>query len=60
MPTGLDNETLGMVLSAIEDFAKKRLPAALLQDLDHQDACPEDILRDMYGPQAVREYMNRP
>jgi alkylation response protein AidB-like acyl-CoA dehydrogenase len=51
MSTGLDRETLGMVLSAIEDFAEKRLPFTLLQELDHEDACPEDILRDMYGPQ---------
>jgi alkylation response protein AidB-like acyl-CoA dehydrogenase len=51
MPTGLDAETLDMVLSAIDDFAAKRLPAALLRELDHKDECPEEILRDMYGPQ---------
>ena len=51
MPTGLDAETLDMILSAIDDFATKRLPASLLRELDHQDACPVDILRDMYSPQ---------
>jgi alkylation response protein AidB-like acyl-CoA dehydrogenase len=51
MPTGLDAETLDMILSAIGDFATKRLPPGLLRELDHSDACPEDILRDMYSPQ---------
>ena len=51
MPTGLDTETLNMVVSAINDFAGQRLPPDLLRQLDHEDACPEDVLRDMYGPQ---------
>ena len=51
MPTGLDAETLDMILSAIDDFAAKRTPPSLLRELDHRDECPVDILRDMYGPQ---------
>ena len=51
MPTGLDTETLNMVVSAINDFAAQRLPPDMLRELDCQDHCPESILRDMYGPQ---------
>ena len=51
MPTGLDAETLQMVLSAIEDFAAKCLPGDMLRELDDKDECPEGILREMYGPQ---------
>ena len=51
MPTGLDAETLDMILAAIDDFAAKRTPPSLLRELDHRDECPVDILRDMYGPQ---------
>jgi alkylation response protein AidB-like acyl-CoA dehydrogenase len=51
MPTGLDTETLQMILSAIQDFADKRLPDAILCELDCRDECPEEILREMYGPQ---------
>jgi alkylation response protein AidB-like acyl-CoA dehydrogenase len=40
-----------MVLSAIEDFAAKCLPGDMLRELDDKDECPEDILREMYGPQ---------
>jgi alkylation response protein AidB-like acyl-CoA dehydrogenase len=40
-----------MILSAIDDFAAKRLPGDLLCELDAKDKCPEDLLREMYGPQ---------
>ncbi len=49
--TSLDAETLAMILAAVQDFAQKRLPGALLRELDHKDECPEQILREMYGPQ---------
>ncbi len=45
--SGLDD----MILTAIHDFARKRLPAALLRQLDARDECPEALLREMYGPQ---------
>lgn len=48
---GVDTETLNMILSAIDDFAAKRLPQDLLCELDARDECPEDLLREMYGPQ---------
>jgi alkylation response protein AidB-like acyl-CoA dehydrogenase len=52
----LDTETLQMVLSAIDDFAEKRLPWDLMCELDAADAssgdeCPEHLLREMYSPQ---------
>jgi alkylation response protein AidB-like acyl-CoA dehydrogenase len=48
---GLDQETLQMVLSAIDDFAQKRLPWELMCELDAKDECPEHLLREMYSPQ---------
>ena len=48
---GLDTETLQMVLSAIDDFAQKRLPWELMCELDAKDECPEHLLREMYSPQ---------
>jgi len=50
MSPGLDTETLNMILSAIQDFATKRAPWALLRELDTRDECPEELLREMYGP----------
>jgi alkylation response protein AidB-like acyl-CoA dehydrogenase len=51
MSTGLDTETLNMILSAIQEFAAQRAPWALLRELDARDECPEELLREMYGPQ---------
>jgi alkylation response protein AidB-like acyl-CoA dehydrogenase len=51
MSTGMDTDTLHMILAAIEDFAAKRIPDSLLRELDARDECPEGILREMYGPQ---------
>lgn len=48
---GLDAGTLDMILSAVQDFARKRLPDGLLRQWDREDQCPENILREMYGPQ---------
>lgn len=48
---GLDAETLSMILSAVDEFADKRLSAGQLRRWDHEDVCPEDVLREMYGPQ---------
>ncbi|MBN1933468.1 MAG: acyl-CoA dehydrogenase family protein, partial [Anaerolineae bacterium] len=48
---GLDPDTLDMILSAVHDFAQKRLPDDLLRQWDRDDQCPEDVLREMYGPQ---------
>jgi alkylation response protein AidB-like acyl-CoA dehydrogenase len=48
---GLDTETLQMILSAIDDFAEKRLPWELMCELDAKDECPEHLLREMYSPQ---------
>jgi alkylation response protein AidB-like acyl-CoA dehydrogenase len=51
MSTGLDKETLDIILSAVRDFAAKRCPPDLLRELDASHECPEDILREMYSPQ---------
>ncbi|MBN1582098.1 MAG: acyl-CoA dehydrogenase family protein [Anaerolineae bacterium] len=53
---GLDPETRDMILSAIQDFAQKRLSPDLIRELDAAghgttDDRPEAILREMYGPQ---------
>jgi len=48
---GLDAETLDMILSAVQDFAARRLSADRLRRWDHEDVCPEEVLREMYGPQ---------
>ena len=53
---GLDPETRNMILSAIQDFAQKRLSPDLMRELDAAshgttDERTEAILREMYGPQ---------
>ena len=53
---GLDAETRDMILSALKDFAQKRLSFDLMRELDDAghgsaDNRPEEILREMYGPQ---------
>ncbi|MBE1495761.1 alkylation response protein AidB-like acyl-CoA dehydrogenase [Amycolatopsis lexingtonensis] len=47
--SGLDAETLAMILEAIGEFADRNLPAELLLRLDHDDECPEDVVRRMCG-----------
>jgi alkylation response protein AidB-like acyl-CoA dehydrogenase len=44
---GLDTETLEMMLATIRDFLADRLPEAKQLELDHEDICPEDIVRAM-------------
>ncbi|GAA4607338.1 alkylation response protein AidB-like acyl-CoA dehydrogenase [Actinoplanes octamycinicus] len=47
--TGLDPDTLAMMLSALDDFATGALPESRLLDLDHEDVCPEETVRAMCG-----------
>ncbi|WIX98586.1 acyl-CoA dehydrogenase family protein [Amycolatopsis mongoliensis] len=47
--SGLDAETLTMILSAIGEFADRNLPAELLLRLDRDDECPEELVRRMCG-----------
>jgi alkylation response protein AidB-like acyl-CoA dehydrogenase len=47
MPTGLDADTLDMMLSAISEFAAHELPEARLIELDEADEFPEELVRRM-------------
>jgi alkylation response protein AidB-like acyl-CoA dehydrogenase len=49
MTTGLDADVLDMTLEAIQEFADRHLPSDLLLKLDHEDECPEDLVRKMCG-----------
>ena len=46
-PTGLDAETLKMTLEAIVEFVTKELTQERQLQLDHDDVCPEDLVRAM-------------
>ncbi|HXP22297.1 MAG TPA: acyl-CoA dehydrogenase family protein [Streptosporangiaceae bacterium] len=46
-PTGLDAETLKMTLEAIDEFVAKELTTERQLQLDHDDVCPEDLVRAM-------------
>jgi alkylation response protein AidB-like acyl-CoA dehydrogenase len=51
MAKGLDKETLEATLTALNEFAARRLPDAQLLELDARDEFPADIIREMCGPQ---------
>src|ERR1700675_27733 len=48
---GLDKDTLLAALSALDEFAKRRLPDSELLELDAKDEFPEDIVKEMCGPE---------
>jgi alkylation response protein AidB-like acyl-CoA dehydrogenase len=48
---GLDAETLSMMLAALHDFVSHELPDSRMLELDHEDVCPEDLVRAMCGEQ---------
>ncbi len=48
---GLDKDTLLAALSALDEFAKRRLPDSKLLELDAKDEFPEDIVKEMCGPE---------
>ena len=49
--TGLDAETLKMTLEAIRDFVGDAIPEERQLQLDHEDVCPEDVVRGMCSDQ---------
>ena len=49
--TGLDAETLKMTLEAIRDYVGDAIPEERQLQLDHDDVCPEDVVRAMCGDQ---------
>jgi alkylation response protein AidB-like acyl-CoA dehydrogenase len=52
-PAGLDPDTLVMMLDALGEFVSHALPAKLQLELDHDDICPEDIVRAMSDPNQL-------
>jgi alkylation response protein AidB-like acyl-CoA dehydrogenase len=49
--TGLDAETLKMTLEAIRDYVGEAIPEERQLQLDHDDVCPEDVVRGMCSDQ---------
>jgi alkylation response protein AidB-like acyl-CoA dehydrogenase len=45
--TGLDAETLKMMLDAIQEYFAHAMPQERQLQLDHDDVCPEDLVRAM-------------
>jgi len=45
--TGIDAETLKMTLDTIKEFVAKAMPEERQLQLDHDDVCPEDLVRAM-------------
>lgn len=46
----LDNEELELILNTLSSFAKRRLDLDTRLGNDHNDHCPEDLIREMLGP----------
>jgi alkylation response protein AidB-like acyl-CoA dehydrogenase len=46
---GVDAETLSLAIESLHDFVAKQLPASRQLELDHEDVCPEDMVRAMCG-----------
>ena len=47
--TGLDAQTLAMMLETVRDYVRDALPDERLLQLDHDDECPVDMVRGMCG-----------
>ncbi|MFC4534113.1 acyl-CoA dehydrogenase family protein [Sphaerisporangium dianthi] len=47
--SGLDLGTLTLMLQALDDFVGAALPEERQLELDHEDTCPEDVIRAMCG-----------
>ncbi|GAA4397749.1 hypothetical protein GCM10023168_03020 [Fodinibacter luteus] len=50
---GLDLPTLTLMLEALGDFVDASLSPDLQLELDHEDRCPEDIVRAMSDPMTL-------
>ncbi|MFN8193921.1 MAG: acyl-CoA dehydrogenase family protein [Nocardioidaceae bacterium] len=51
--SGLDLGTLNLMLEALDDFVTAALTPELQLELDHEDTCPEDIVRAMSDPDTL-------
>ena len=49
--TGVDLDTLEMMREAVRDFVDGALPESRRLELDHEDVCPEDLVRGMCSDQ---------
>jgi len=47
--TGLDKDTLHLMLSSLDDFLAQEMPESRRLDLDRDDTCPEQTVRAMCG-----------
>ena len=50
---GLDTDTLLMMLDALDEFVGHELTPQRQLDLDHEDVCPEDLVRAMSDPEQL-------
>jgi alkylation response protein AidB-like acyl-CoA dehydrogenase len=50
---GLDTDTLLMMLDALSEFVGHELTPQRQLDLDHEDVCPEDLVRAMSDPNQL-------
>ena len=50
---GLDLESLNLMLEALGDFVDAAMSPELQLELDHEDRCPEDIVRAMSDPEQL-------
>jgi len=48
---GLDHETRSLVLESLKEFGRRELPDDLLLHLDAEDRFPEDLVRQLFGPE---------
>ena len=46
----LDPETLEMILGTLKEFAAREMPLENRIQWDHDDVCPEEVVRAMMGP----------
>lgn len=51
--TGLDTDTLTMMLEALDEYVGHELSEQRQLELDHEDVCPEDLVRAMSDPDQL-------
>jgi len=51
--SGLDVDSLEMMLETLGEFVDDALPAERILELDHDDVCPEDVVRRMSDPETL-------
>ncbi len=47
----MSQEELELILSTLKSFAKRRMDLDTLLGNDHEDNCPEDLIRELLGPE---------